>query len=132
MSDPPAPPTGGNRLAGESSPYLLLHRHSRVDGYPWVEEAWPRARRENKPIFLSVGYSTCYWCHVMERESFSDPRVAAVMNREFVNVKLDREERPDLDEIYMSATQILTRQDGWPNSLFLNPKLEPFFARTYF
>jgi uncharacterized protein len=121
-----------NRLAGESSPYLLLHQHNPVDWYPWGEEALGRARREDKPIFLSVGYSTCYWCHVMERESFSDPRVAALMNREFVNVKLDREERPDLDEVYMTATQILTGQGGWPNSVFLTPKLEPFFAGTYF
>jgi uncharacterized protein YyaL (SSP411 family) len=126
------PATADNRLAGESSPYLLLHRHNPVDWYPWGEEALARARREDKPIFLSVGYSTCYWCHVMERESFSDPRVAAVMNREFVNVKLDREERPDLDEVYMTATQILTGQGGWPNSVFLTPKLEPFFAGTYF
>jgi uncharacterized protein YyaL (SSP411 family) len=132
MSDHPAEPSVTNRLAGESSPYLLLHQHNPVDWYPWGEEALARARREDKPIFLSVGYSTCFWCHVMERESFSDPGVAAVMNREFVNVKLDREERPDLDEIYMTATQILTGQGGWPNSLFLNPKLEPFFAGTYF
>jgi uncharacterized protein YyaL (SSP411 family) len=132
VSDHPAEPTVANRLAGESSPYLLLHRHNPVDWYPWGEEALARARREDKPIFLSVGYSTCYWCHVMERESFSDPAVAAVMNREFVNVKLDREERPDLDEIYMTATQIMTGQGGWPNSLFLSPGLEPFFAGTYF
>jgi uncharacterized protein len=132
MNDHPAKPTVTNRLAAESSPYLLLHQHNPVDWYPWGEEALARARREDKPIFLSVGYSTCYWCHVMERESFSDPGVAAVMNRDFVNVKLDREERPDLDEIYMTATQVLTGQGGWPNSLFLTPKLEPFFAGTYF
>src|SRR5579864_1866366 len=132
MSDHPTEPAVTNRLAGESSPYLLLHQHNPVDWYPWGEEALARARREDKPIFLSVGYSTCYWCHVMERESFADPGLAAVMNREFVNVKLDREERPDLDEIYMTATQILTGQGGWPNSLFLTPKLEPFFAGTYF
>jgi uncharacterized protein YyaL (SSP411 family) len=132
MSDHPTEATVTNRLAGESSPYLLLHQHNPVDWFPWGEEALERARREDKPIFLSVGYSTCYWCHVMERESFADPRVAAVMNREFVNVKLDREERPDLDEVYMTATQILTGQGGWPNSLFLTPKLEPFFAGTYF
>jgi uncharacterized protein YyaL (SSP411 family) len=121
-----------NRLAAESSPYLLLHRHNPVDWYPWGAEAIERARREDKPIFLSVGYSTCYWCHVMERESFSDPRIAALMNREFVNVKLDREERPDLDEIYMAATQILSGQGGWPNSLFLTPELKPYYAGTYF
>ncbi len=121
-----------NRLAGESSPYLLLHKHNPVDWYPWGEEALERARREDKPIFLSVGYSTCYWCHVMERESFSNPAIAELMNREFVNVKLDREERPDLDEIYMTATQILTEQGGWPNSVFLTPGLTPFYAGTYF
>jgi uncharacterized protein YyaL (SSP411 family) len=121
-----------NRLAAESSPYLLLHRHNPVDWYPWGEEALARSRREDKPVFLSVGYSTCYWCHVMERESFSDPRIAALMNREFVNIKLDREERPDLDEIYMAATQILSGQGGWPNSVFLTPELKPFFAGTYF
>jgi uncharacterized protein YyaL (SSP411 family) len=132
MSDQTSERTAANRLAGESSPYLLLHQHNPVDWYPWGEEALARARREDRPIFLSVGYSTCYWCHVMERESFSDPRVAALMNREFVNIKLDREERPDLDEIYMIATQILTGQGGWPNSLFLTPDLRPFFAGTYF
>ncbi|HVR11373.1 MAG TPA: DUF255 domain-containing protein [Thermoanaerobaculia bacterium] len=132
MSNHPTEPAVTNRLAGESSPYLLLHQHNPVDWYPWGEEALRRASREDKPIFLSVGYSTCYWCHVMERESFADPRVAAVMNRDFVNIKLDREERPDLDEVYMTATQILTGQGGWPNSLFLTPKLEPFFAGTYF
>jgi uncharacterized protein len=121
-----------NRLAGESSPYLLLHQHNPVDWYPWGEEAIGRARREEKPIFLSVGYSTCYWCHVMERESFSNPAVAELMNREFVNIKLDREERPDLDEIYMTATQVLTEQGGWPNSVFLTPALKPFYAGTYF
>jgi uncharacterized protein len=132
MSDHPTEQAATNRLAGESSPYLLLHRHNPVDWYPWGEEALERARREDKPIFLSVGYSTCYWCHVMERESFSDPRVAELMNREFVSIKLDREERPDLDEVYMTATQILTGQGGWPNSVFLTPGLRPFFAGTYF
>jgi uncharacterized protein len=121
-----------NRLAGESSPYLLLHQHNPVDWYPWGEEALERARRDDKPIFLSVGYSTCYWCHVMERESFSNPAVAEQMNRDFVSIKLDREERPDLDEIYMAATQILTEQGGWPNSVFLTPDLKPFYAGTYF
>jgi len=121
-----------NRLAGESSPYLLLHKSNPVDWYPWGEEALEKARREGKPIFLSVGYSTCYWCHVMERESFSAPAIAERMNREFVNIKVDREERPDLDEIYMAATQILTGQGGWPNSVFLTPGLKPFYAGTYF
>jgi uncharacterized protein YyaL (SSP411 family) len=121
-----------NRLADESSPYLLLHKNNPVDWYPWGEEALEKARREDKPIFLSVGYSTCYWCHVMERESFSAPAVAEQMNRDFVNIKVDREERPDLDEIYMAATQILTGQGGWPNSVFLTPGLKPFYAGTYF
>jgi len=130
MSEHNSGPT--NRLAGESSPYLLLHKHNPVDWHPWGEEALEKARREGKPIFLSVGYSTCYWCHVMERESFSDPAIAEQMNRDFVNIKVDREERPDLDEIYMAATQILTGQGGWPNSVFLTTGLKPFFAGTYF
>ncbi|MGE0638905.1 MAG: DUF255 domain-containing protein [Thermoanaerobaculia bacterium] len=121
-----------NRLAGESSPYLLLHARNPVDWYPWGPEALEKARREDKPIFLSVGYSTCFWCHVMERESFSDPSVAALMNDEFVNIKVDREERLDLDEVYMLATQVLAGQGGWPNSVFLTPDLKPFFAGTYF
>jgi uncharacterized protein len=134
MSDEPAhgTTTAPNRLAGESSPYLLLHAGNPVDWYPWGEEALARAREEDRPIFLSVGYSTCYWCHVMERESFSDPEVARLMNERFVNVKVDREERPDVDEIYMVATQILAGQGGWPNSVFLTPGLEPFYAGTYF
>ena len=121
-----------NRLAAESSPYLLLHAHNPVDWYPWGPEALAKAKAEDKPIFLSVGYSTCFWCHVMERESFSDPAVAALMNDEFVNIKVDREERLDLDEIYMLATQVLHGQGGWPNSVFLTPDLLPFFAGTYF
>jgi uncharacterized protein YyaL (SSP411 family) len=121
-----------NRLARESSPYLLLHKDNPVDWYPWGEEAFARAREEDKPIFLSVGYSTCYWCHVMERESFSLPEIARQLNEGFVCIKVDREERPDVDEIYMGATQIITRSGGWPNSLFLTPDLKPFFAGTYF
>jgi uncharacterized protein YyaL (SSP411 family) len=121
-----------NRLARESSPYLLLHAENPVDWYPWGEDAFEKARREDRPIFLSVGYSTCYWCHVMERESFSDPGIAEALNQGFVSIKLDREERPDLDEVYMAATQLLTRSGGWPNSLFLTPDLKPFFAGTYF
>ncbi|HYN19493.1 MAG TPA: DUF255 domain-containing protein [Thermoanaerobaculia bacterium] len=124
--------THQNRLAAESSPYLLLHQHNPVDWYPWGPEALAKAREENKPIFLSVGYSTCYWCHVMERESFSSPEVAERMNRDFISIKVDREERPDIDEIYMAATQILTGQGGWPNSVFLTPDLKPFYAGTYF
>ena len=121
-----------NRLARESSPYLLLHKDNPVDWYPWGEEAFARARAEDKPIFLSIGYSTCYWCHVMERESFSVPDIAREMNDGFVCVKVDREERPDVDEIYMAATQLITRSGGWPNSVFLTPDLKPFFAGTYF
>ncbi len=121
-----------NRLARESSPYLLLHAENPVDWYPWGEEAFARARSEDKPIFLSVGYSTCYWCHVMERESFSNPAVAREMNEGFVCIKVDREERPDVDEIYMTATQLIARAGGWPNSVFLTPELKPFFAGTYF
>ena len=121
-----------NRLARESSPYLLLHAENPVDWYPWGEEAFARARSEDKPIFLSVGYSTCYWCHVMERECFSNPEIARQMNEGFVSIKLDREERPDLDEVYMAATQLITRSGGWPNSLFLTHDLKPFFAGTYF
>ena len=132
MSNTASTSTRLNRLAGESSPYLRLHQHNPVDWYPWGPEALERARGEDRPIFLSVGYSTCYWCHVMERESFSNPAVAELMNREFVNIKVDREERPDLDEIYMAATQILAEQGGWPNSVFLTPDLLPFYAGTYF
>jgi uncharacterized protein YyaL (SSP411 family) len=127
-----ADPSHTNRLAGETSPYLRQHRHNPVDWYPWGEEALARARAEDRPIFLSIGYSACHWCHVMERESFEDPRVAGVMNERFVNIKVDREERPDLDDIYMAATQMLSGQGGWPNSVFLTPDLKPFFAGTYF
>ena len=136
MIDPPAPAAPAahtkNRLAAENSPYLLLHQDNPVDWYPWGEEALAKAKAEGKPIFLSVGYSTCYWCHVMERESFEDPDIAALLNRHFVSIKVDREERPDLDEIYMTATQLLTGQGGWPNSVFLTPELKPFYAGTYF
>ena len=121
-----------NRLIHETSPYLLLHAHNPVEWYPWGDEALARAKKENKLIFLSVGYSTCYWCHVMEREVFSNPEIAAVMNEDFINIKIDREERPDLDEIYMTATQLLMQRGGWPNSVFLTPDLKPFYAGTYF
>src|SRR5437773_7940917 len=121
-----------NRLARETSPYLRQHAHNPVDWYSWGEEALRRAREEGRPIFLSIGYSSCHWCHVMERESFEDESVAALMNELFVNIKVDREERPDLDEIYMAATQMLTGQGGWPNSVFLTPDLKPFFAGTHF
>ena len=121
-----------NRLANETSPYLLQHAHNPVDWYPWGPEAFERARRENKPIFLSVGYSTCYWCHVMERQCFENEKIAAEMNARFINIKVDREERPDVDQLYMTAVQVLTRQGGWPMSVFLTPELEPFFGGTYF
>ncbi len=130
--NPPVPSPAQNRLSGELSPYLRLHAHNPVDWYPWGEEALAKARREDKPIFLSVGYSSCYWCHVMERLVFSDPDIAHLMNQFFVNIKVDREERPDIDEIYMTATQIMTGHGGWPNSVFLTPDLKPFFAGTYF
>ena len=121
-----------NRLINETSPYLLLHAHNPVEWYPWGDEALELAKKENKLIFLSVGYSTCYWCHVMEREVFSNPEIAKQMNKDFINIKIDREERPDLDTIYMTATQILVQRGGWPNSVFLTPDLKPFFAGTYF
>lgn len=121
-----------NRLAREKSPYLLQHAHNPVDWYPWGEEAFARARKENKPIFLSIGYSTCHWCHVMEKESFSKPEIAAVMNKYFVSIKVDREERPDVDEIYMTAANAAGWGGGWPLSVWLTPELKPFFGGTYF
>jgi uncharacterized protein YyaL (SSP411 family) len=121
-----------NRLAHETSPYLLQHAHNPVDWYPWGDEAFARAKVENKPIFLSVGYSACHWCHVMERESFEDAGVAATMNEQFVNVKVDREERPDVDAIYMAAVQAMTGHGGWPMSVFLTPDGRPFYGGTYF
>jgi uncharacterized protein YyaL (SSP411 family) len=121
-----------NRLVGSTSPYLLQHAHNPVDWYPWGEEAIRRAREEDKPIFLSIGYSACHWCHVMERESFENEAIAAQLNRDFIAIKVDREERPDLDEIYMTATQIYSGSGGWPMSVFLTPDLKPFLAGTYF
>jgi uncharacterized protein len=121
-----------NRLAEETSPYLLQHRHNPVDWYPWGSEALGRAREEDRPILLSVGYSACHWCHVMERESFEDPETAAYMNAHFVNVKVDREERPDVDAIYMEAVQAICGHGGWPMTVFLDPEGVPFHAGTYF
>src|SRR5215831_2487839 len=121
-----------NRLAQEKSPYLLQHAHNPVDWYPWGEEAFAKARRESKPIFLSVGYSTCHWCHVMAHESFENEEIAAIMNREFVNIKVDREERPDVDRVYMTFVQATTGAGGWPMSVWLTPSLEPFYGGTYF
>ena len=121
-----------NRLINETSPYLLQHAHNPVDWYPWGDEALEKARRENKPIFLSIGYSACHWCHVMEHESFENEAVAAILNEHFVSIKVDREERPDLDEIYMTAVQIMTGSGGWPMTVFLTPELKPFYGGTYF
>ena len=121
-----------NRLGAETSPYLLQHAHNPVDWYPWGAEALERARREDKPILVSIGYSSCHWCHVMAHESFEDDRIAALMNQLFVCVKVDREERPDLDHIYMTAVQMLTGHGGWPLTMFLTPAGEPFFGGTYF
>ena len=121
-----------NRLAQETSPYLLQHKDNPVDWYPWGEEALERARSEDKPILLSVGYSACHWCHVMERESFEDESTAEIMNRYFVNIKVDREERPDIDSIYMSAVQAMTQHGGWPMTVFMTPDGAPFYGGTYF
>jgi hypothetical protein len=129
----PAAPKHTNRLAQATSPYLLQHAHNPVDWYPWGEEALRRAKAEDKPILLSIGYSACHWCHVMERESFEDERIARLMNDSFVSIKVDREERPDLDDIYMQATLSMNQgQGGWPMTVFLTPEQEPFFAGTYF
>lgn len=124
--------THTNKLAGEKSPYLLQHQHNPVDWLPWGDEAFALARSEDKPIFLSIGYSTCHWCHVMERESFEIEAVARVMNEGFINIKLDREERPDVDRVYMTFVQATTGSGGWPMSVFLTPELKPFYGGTYF
>src|SRR5438093_3444010 len=121
-----------NRLIHESSPYLRQHAHNPVDWYPWGEEALRRARELDRPIFLSIGYAACHWCHVMEHESFEDDDTAALMNELFVNVKVDREERPDLDSVYMDSVVALTGHGGWPMTVFLTPDGEPFFGGTYF
>jgi uncharacterized protein YyaL (SSP411 family) len=121
-----------NRLAQETSPYLLQHAHNPVDWYAWGEEAFAKARSEGKPVFLSIGYSACHWCHVMERESFENDEIAAILNREFVSIKVDREERPDIDSIYMQAVQMMTGHGGWPMSMFLTPDGVPFYGGTYF
>ena len=120
-----------NRLIHENSPYLLQHAHNPVDWYPWEPEAFERAEREDKPIFLSIGYSTCHWCHVMEKESFEDEEVAEAMNDAFVSIKVDREERPDIDANYMKVCQILTGSGGWPLTIIMTPDKRPFFAGTY-
>ncbi len=125
-------PVSTNRLINETSPYLKQHAHNPVDWYPWGPEALARARQLDRPIFLSIGYSACHWCHVMERESFENEEIARILNEHFVSIKVDREERPDLDQIYMASVQMLTGQGGWPMSVFLTPDLRPFFGGTYF
>ncbi|MBT5956126.1 MAG: thioredoxin domain-containing protein, partial [Candidatus Marinimicrobia bacterium] len=129
------PQDGGelwNRLVFEQSPYLLQHAANPVDWYPWGEEAFAKATKEDKPIFLSIGYTTCHWCHVMEHESFEDDEVAALLNDSYIAIKVDREERPDIDNVYMSVTQMLTGRGGWPMTVIMTPEKEPFFAGTYF
>ncbi|MEK6222709.1 MAG: thioredoxin domain-containing protein, partial [Chloroflexota bacterium] len=121
-----------NRLADENSPYLLQHKDNPVDWYPWGEEAFQHAKENNMPIFLSIGYAACHWCHVMEKESFEDIETAKIMNNYFVNIKVDREERPDIDSIYMTAVVALTGQGGWPMSVFLTPEGKPFYGGTYY
>ena len=125
-------PTHTNRLAQESSPYLLQHAHNPVDWYPWGEEALNRAIAEDKPILVSIGYAACHWCHVMERESFENEATAQLMNQYFINIKIDREERPDLDHLYMDAVQAMTGSGGWPLNVFLTPDKKPFYGGTYF
>src|SRR5690348_4890132 len=127
-----APTLHRNRLAGETSPYLLQHKHNPVDWWPWGPAALAEAKRTGKPILLSVGYAACHWCHVMAHESFEDPDVAAVMNDLFVNIKVDREERPDIDQIYMWALHMLGEQGGWPLTMFLTSDGEPVWGGTYF
>jgi len=121
-----------NRLVHETSPYLLQHAHNPVDWYPWSDEAFAKAKQEDKPVLLSIGYSACHWCHVMERESFENEQIAELMNNLFINIKVDREERPDLDEIYMNAVQMLTGRGGWPMTIFLTPDRQPFYGGTYY
>ena len=121
-----------NHLIHETSPYLLQHAHNPVDWYPWSEEALQKAKREDKPILVSIGYAACHWCHVMERESFEDETTADIMNNYFINIKIDREERPDLDHIYMDAVQAMTGSGGWPLNVSLTTEKKPFYGGTYF
>ena len=125
------PPKFTNRLAKEQSPYLLLHAHNPTDWYPWGPEAFEKAKKENKLIFLSVGYSSCYWCHVMERECFNNAEVAKLLNQWFVCIKVDREERPDIDQVYMTALNLLQGRGGWPMSMFLTTDGKPIYGGTY-
>jgi hypothetical protein len=131
MTDEESTPRPTNHLAGETSPYLLQHAHNPVDWYPWGDDPFEKARREDRPVFVSVGYSTCHWCHVMERESFEDQGVARILNENFVSIKVDREERPELDSMFMSVTQMATGRGGWPNSVWLTPEGYPWYAGTY-
>jgi len=121
-----------NHLKNQISPYLLQHVNNPVDWYPWCEEAFERASVEDKPVFLSIGYSTCHWCHVMAHESFEDEEIAKILNQHFISIKVDKEERPDIDSIYMSVCQAFTGSGGWPTTIFLTPDQKPFFAGTYF
>jgi len=132
VSHPAGQPKHTNALAKETSPYLLQHAHNPVNWYPWGEEAFEKAKKEDKPIFLSVGYSSCHWCHVMERESFENEEVAEVLNKNFISIKVDREERPDVDEIYMAAVQLMSQHGGWPMTVFMAADGRPFFGGTYF
>ncbi len=132
MAEPVADPRHTNKLAGETSPYLLQHAHNPVDWMPWGPDALARAKLLDRPIFLSIGYAACHWCHVMERESFEDEATAAALNAGFVAIKVDREERPDLDQLYMGAVQTMTGGGGWPMSVFLTPDGRPFYGGTYF
>lgn len=125
------PNSNPNKLIHEKSPYLLQHAHNPVHWYPWGAEAFDKARSEDKPVFLSIGYASCHWCHVMEEESFEDPQVADLLNKDFISIKVDREERPDIDAVYMSVCQAMTGSGGWPMSVFLTPDQKPFFAATY-
>jgi len=131
LKNPPDAVKYGNRLIHEKSPYLLQHAGNPVDWYPWVDEAFVRAARENKPVFLSIGYATCHWCHVMAHESFEDTSIATILNTHFISIKVDREERPDIDSVYMSVCQMITGKGGWPLTIFLTPEKKPFFAGTY-
>ena len=124
--------THTNQLIHETSPYLLQHAHNPVNWYPWCDEALDLAKKEDKPILVSIGYSACHWCHVMEKESFENEATAKFMNDHFINIKIDREERPDLDHIYMDAVQAMTGSGGWPLNVFLTPTAKPFYGGTYF
>jgi hypothetical protein len=125
-------PKHTNQLINEKSPYLLQHAHNPVNWYPWGDEAFALAKKENKPVLVSIGYATCHWCHVMERESFEDPELAELLNASFYAIKVDREERPDVDGIYMKAIQALGQQGGWPLNVFVTPDGVPFYGGTYF